>query len=349
MSIAPGKIILTGEYVGIFGEPVTLTAVGLETRVRILPVKDPILQIDSTIFPNISAVYTYPQISQLWHDVQAAYTIYLTHGDAQVLRSFRRKALLPASIALASSLSEMGLLNGPEGMHITLESNLPVGSGLGSSASMSAAIVGGVHKFYGIELTGAQVNTMTYHIEQLLNGKPSGADNSAVTYGGWLRFQRGIGSDFQISAIGHHTLEDGWWLVDTGKPDETTLDMISMVLANKEKYPDKFERLILRDREITEKTQKHLLQSGTFPAEYLNESQHVLEEMGVIGENGKTIIRALWKSNARAKISGAGGIKSGVGTALVYQPDADSLKALANDFGFKYRQIVLGVNGWHLK
>ncbi|CAG8551054.1 9100_t:CDS:2 [Gigaspora rosea] len=82
------------------------------------------------------------------------------------------------------------------GMTICVRSNLPIGSGLGSSASYSVCLATGLLLAFGyisspyennekqeIKKMSELINLWAYQAEKVIHGTPSGVDNSVATYG----------------------------------------------------------------------------------------------------------------------------------------------------------------------
>ncbi len=69
-------------------------------------------------------------------------------------------------------------------MTITVTSDIPIASGLGSGASITAAIVRALASYLGKShlATDEWVSRLTYEVEKVYHGTPSGIDNTVVTY-----------------------------------------------------------------------------------------------------------------------------------------------------------------------
>jgi mevalonate kinase len=70
-----------------------------------------------------------------------------------------------------------------------------------------------------------------------------------------------------------------------------------------------------------------------------------LEELGVVGERAKKIIRLIERSGGAAKICGAGGLKKGSGMALVYHGDLSVLKRNLKKNKIDFLKVKLGEKG----
>lgn len=347
VSLAPGKIIVTGEYAGMFGEPVTITTVNLYTQVAVLERSDKLISITSSSFPSEEVLISFKELLDLWSEATKVYEQYIAIVDVSLLKPYRSTKLRPATLAVASALSSLQNFDFENGFNVKISSNLPIGSGLGSSASMCASVIGAVLTFYGKKPELEDINRMTYATEKILNGKPSGADNSAVVYGGWLRYQR-LDNEMMIKKLDGLGNVDNWWLINGGVPSETSLELIGKVLDLAKNNPRRIKELIVKYRKVTNLVQKQI-EIGYLKPDFLVDSQSVLEELGVIGENGKRIIKSIIKSGGYAKVSGAGGIKTGVGTILCYHDDEEKLKKVAIQSGFGYSPVILGGPGWQIE
>lgn len=82
-------------------------------------------------------------------------------------------------------------------MSITYEFDLPIGAGLGSSASFAVATVSTMLVYIGVLPSDQQtwsnedydlINRWAFQSEKIVHGTPSGIDNSIATYGNFLSF-----------------------------------------------------------------------------------------------------------------------------------------------------------------
>lgn len=85
-----------------------------------------------------------------------------------------------------------------QGYDFSVRSNLPVGAGLGSSASYSVCVATALLKLNGHLAAGMDtiaqrdlVNQWSFQAEKVIHGNPSGIDNTVSTFGGAVMFKKG--------------------------------------------------------------------------------------------------------------------------------------------------------------
>ncbi len=153
---ACGKAILFGEHAAVYGRPAL--AIGLPRAMRPVKLRPSAGPISLEVLPwNLIA------------DEARADPI----GDA--LRRLRR--LVPAG-------------NG-RGMQVVLESDLPAGGGLGSSAALAVALVRCLHLVRGVAAPAVEVRKLSHELEKVFHGHPSGLDDTVASFGGLCLFQAG--------------------------------------------------------------------------------------------------------------------------------------------------------------
>ncbi|MEL6405554.1 MAG: mevalonate kinase [Chloroflexota bacterium] len=65
---------------------------------------------------------------------------------------------------------------------IEVQSDIPIASGLGSGAAISAAIVQTLCDYFGVKLSKQRINELVYEVERIHHGTPSGIDNTVIVY-----------------------------------------------------------------------------------------------------------------------------------------------------------------------
>lgn len=85
-----------------------------------------------------------------------------------------------------------------QGYDFSVRANLPVGAGLGSSASYCVCVATALLQLNGHLSTGLDkeaqrdlVNQWAFQAEKVIHGNPSGIDNTVSTLGGAVMFKKG--------------------------------------------------------------------------------------------------------------------------------------------------------------
>ena len=153
-SSTPGKVILCGEHAVVYGQPaIALPVLDIYTRCVILAKPNS---------PTGEVKINDPSI-----------------GLNCSLTVLRPDHPLCKTIALVLSALSIDHLPACE---IQIHSTIPVGGGLGSSASVAVALTRGLAGFVGRSLDNEAVNGIAFEIEKLHHSTPSGIDNSVITY-----------------------------------------------------------------------------------------------------------------------------------------------------------------------
>ncbi len=78
----------------------------------------------------------------------------------------------------------------PTSLVITLSSDIPIASGMGSGAAIATALVRALTTHMGRALSPQEISALVYTSEQRYHGTPSGIDNTVVAYETPIYFQR---------------------------------------------------------------------------------------------------------------------------------------------------------------
>jgi mevalonate kinase len=231
---------------------------------------------------------------------------------------------------------------------ITIKSEVPVGSGLGSSAALSAGLTSALLSFLKIPWDNKTIFDVAYAGEKFFHGNPSGGDLAAVIEGGFLWFRKD--SEF-LKTFSHlpfkqHKNIKQFILINSGKPAESTKEMVEKVAKLKISSPQKVQSLFNSQEELT-KQMVVALRDGNENSliNCIKLGEKNLENLGVVGKKAKSIIREIEKLGGAVKISGAGGIKDGSGMLLVYCKNLQSILNYAKKKRLEILPIKIGRKG----
>lgn len=239
-------------------------------------------------------------------------------------------------------------LNHKPNIKITVTSRVPLGRHAGSSAAVSVATVGALFYFLKKVWNPIVINEIAYEVEKKQHGNPSGGDNTTVTFGGFIWFRRELEflkSVWQLP----FKIPDRFpkaYLIDTGKPKETTGEMISLVTAflknNQDmgrKILDTNESAVKKIASAIKKEDKQMFFEG------IKAGQKTLEELGVVSKKVIPFIQSLEKEDMAVKVCGGGGKKDAVGLLLCFSGNKDKLKQMAKKEKYTVSRVLLGEEG----
>ena len=220
-----------------------------------------------------------------------------------------------------------------------IESEIPIGRGLGSSSALSVASVATFLDFYtGRQFEKEVINNLAYEIEKHFHQNPSGVDNSAACFGGLILYQKKISLkilNYKIPKI----IGEKLFLIDSGKPKETTGEMVDFVRT--QNTANIFKEIEI----ITNKFQKAIEKENiNLFKKCLVDNEILLEKLRVVSEKTKKLLVNLSKFGF-GKITGAGGHETGSGYILFFADDKERLEKFLKIKKITYYQFVPDYQG----
>lgn len=296
----PSKVHLLGEHSVVYGKPALLAAI--DKRIYVTIVSSKIKQI-------IGVKGYIKEVSQL-----------LKILEAEIKKQIKLRKIPPYRLAI--------------------ESGIPVGSGLGSSAALSAGCTAALLSFLEIPWNNKVVFDVAYKGEKFFHGNPSGGDLAAVIEGGFLWFRKEFDFLKTCSSLPfkpHKNIKQ-FILIDSGKPKESTREMVEKVAKLKTSSPQKVQSLFDSQEELTKQMVIALTDGDENSLiDCIKPGEQNLEKLGIVGEKAQSIIREIEKIGGAAKITGGGGVKEGSGMLLVYHK---SIKRLLRHVRQKHLAIL---------
>ena len=181
-----------------------------------------------------------------------------------------------------------------EALSLGVAGDLPVGSGLGSSAALAHATFKALAERYQVTLNSEQLFELVQTAEQFAHGAPSGVDASAVVFGGLLEFQRQADDLHRRSLTSKQLPEIPFYLIQSGKPQESTKEMVSWVRVRHQSQPA-VQELVRKIGQLTQQIIQAVTTNTLTPA-LLQQNQTFLDELGIVGDRAREMIKVFEKN-----------------------------------------------------
>ena len=334
---APGKVHLIGEHAVVYGEPAIIAAIGNRTYVDISPAED--ITYQDVAWPDISHTWKIDQVFKITQKTLDLRNKGNEKKDFSELFSFIKENGYEGyrATVLGLAMKNLGI---NQGFSVIIDSKIPTGAGLGSSASRAVATTKAIAELFGKELSLEEINDIAFEQEKIIHGTPSGGDNSACCFGGLVWFKKSQPKN-EIKSLKEeipYQLEN-FIFVYTGPPQKTTGELVQLARELDEDYRTE------RTKKIGEMCHEMLnvLKEKNFQRmkEIMNQTQKNLAELKVSTEKIDQIAESVQKIDGAAKLCGAGG----GGIVLCYHEDKNKLIDLIKSIGYDPWESELAVEG----
>ena len=199
---------------------------------------------------------------------------------------------------------------------VEVQSTIPLGHGLGSSAAFSVALVAALARAAGRELSPDELRRRAHELEKVVHGTPSGIDDAVVTLERPVWFIRGEGVEV-LEPPGLPKLV----FASSGSPGNTG-EAVAGVRRLAEARPDHFKDLC-RGAAAAAQEGRAALMSGDAPAlgRLMDQVHRLLQQIGVSTASLDRLVSAARQAGALgAKLTGSG--MGGFAMALVEESAA---------------------------
>lgn len=228
---------------------------------------------------------------------------------------------------------------------LKIVSDIPVGSGMGSSAALSVALSALFYKKYKKVWDLNLINDMAYQIERIQHGNPSGGDNTVSCFGGFLWFRKKSKRKMLFTQVKPTKKLPKIIIIQSGKPRETTREMVAQIRDFYVHHRREVEKIFNNLESVTKGFLKCLDADFSDISILINENEHLLEALGVVSDKTRFLIRKIKKLGGAAKVSGAGGIKDGSGILIAYHKEPEKLFLFAKSNKLDSFSVILGGKG----
>lgn len=230
------------------------------------------------------------------------------------------------------------------GYTYTISSTIPMGRGLGSSAAYSATIAAGLLElFTGREWSIPEINMCAYKIEKYFHKNSSGVDTSTSVMGGLIYYRKEFEFLKTISSLSvkiPKRFTDMLLLIDTGKPVESTGDMVQQVGSLFNAHPTKVEGLLNEVEKITKRFVVSLMkEDSVLFQKSIQENEKALEKLGVVSPSTILLLKKLKKIGV-GKVTGGGGKTKSSGYVLFATDAKKEVEPILEKAGLIHTSLV---------
>ncbi|WP_291766866.1 mevalonate kinase [Caldivirga sp. UBA161] len=283
---APGVVKLFGEHAVVYGKPAIAMAINKGIKVTVEESRGNSL----VIFAK---------------DLEVKGVAIRVTGDSiegSVINDGQLSKL--ASYALTALRIISGKYGGDlRGIRVIIESQLPIGAGLATSAAVSVATAAAYARLINVKLSKEDIAKVGHSVELTVQGAASPMDTAVSSIGGVMYIKPGVefkrlSTSFKIPLV-----------VGYVERELTTGELVKRVKALYDKYPKVIEDIMNSIGAITDEAVT-ALSKGDYVTlgELMNINQGLLEALGVSNHRLSSIIYMARKAGALgAKLSGGGG------------------------------------------
>jgi len=285
---APGKIILFGEHFVVHGTKAILAAI--DKRVTV-----------TSAFTDNNTIKVNSELGTLEVPISSSYE--------------EAKSEFKPFVFLANKMINSN--QNVSGLEITINSDIPVGVGLGSS---SACCVAATASIYGLfkKLSSEEIVEISIEAEKTIFPDTSGADCTVCTYGGMIEYPsiEKIDNTFDLNL-----------LIANSMIPHNTKNSVEKVNKFKENDEERFSQLCdLETKLIDEVITTMKNNDATAFGLKMSENQKYLEEIQISNDTLRDMISSLKEISLGTKITGAG--DGGCIIALVKDENMDKVTTL---------------------
>lgn len=262
-----GKLILVGEHSVVYGKPAIALPFPLEVRVKI-EAFDGCIQIDSDLYKG---------------DI---------HGAPSSLKGLE--------VSINGLLRSLG--KEAKGISITIDSDIPIGRGMGSSAAVAIAVLRCIDNYYGQEATEDMLFRWVALAESYAHGNASGIDMTTAAGNAAIWFERDHGMeaiDIQVPLY--------MAVADTGEKGDTRM-AVHQVQERYLSSRQQIQNILDTMGELAGKTKESLKTGDLILLGQMMDLNHgALRDLGLSSDKIERLIqRAKTQGALGAKLTGGG-------------------------------------------
>ena len=289
---APGKVILFGEHFVVYDVKAILCAINKRITVSAEKIDENIISIKSNI-GNL--------------ELEAGKSIYEINSPLKPFYYLANKMIQTHNQTI--------------GVEISVESEIPLGVGLGSSSACCVAGAAAISRLF-TETSKEEILKLAIEAEKTIFENTSGADCTVCTYGGLMEYDKKNGFTKIESEPNFHLV------IANSNIEHTTETIVAGVKKFKDENEQEFSKLCNDESKLVEDALKLLQKNNVRElGKKITQNQKYLETIEISNEKLRNMIRIGQKSSFGAKITGAGG-----GGCIFALTDESNLDKTINEF-----------------
>lgn len=332
--LAPGKLILSGEHAVVYGYPALAMAVNRYVTATATPQIAPHISFDLSDLAYQRRL-SLTTLHSLKDRIKLKYQRFVS-GDFKI-RDVLQKPVELAQVAF-SLFFEVLNIKLTQGVKIRVQSNIPMGCGMGSSAATVLSVVHAIANHVGVTLSPEMFLRLGLEAENMQHGYSSGLDLRVSLHGGCLYVKEGQIHQRMLPSV-------PMYLVNTGSPETSTGECVEAAATHFKngKIGDEFS--------IITNAMDCALQAGKVQEviSTIHENHQLLVRIEVVPEVVQDFISDLKQTGGAAKICGAGATRGNkAGVVLVVTEDEESLTALCERYHYPILPITGESRGVHI-
>ena len=315
----PGKLILSGEHAVGHGCKAVAVAINRYVTTELMRKETHEVVFDLAGY-GLQEKRSYTELASITQKLDMQYQKFIIKKTSipkvypvELLQYTFYKALLDAKLPLT------------QGLHFRIQTDLPIGCGLGSSAAVIISILSVCNQFYQAKWNNEKLLQLGRTAENLQHGYSSGFDLAVVLQGGCQLFQAGHTTPLKIPKM-------SFQVVYTGTPKANTGECVAHTSA------------LLQDpllkREFNEMTLEFIsaLKTGDHDnlLRTIKLNHQLLCQIGVVPSKIQQFIATIENHGMAGKICGAGSIHGdNAGIVWIVGELTPTIESLIKDYGYQ--------------
>jgi mevalonate kinase len=330
---APGKLILSGEHAVIYGMPALAMAVNRYATATVT----------REILPHISF-----HLADLAHRSRLSLGS-LQHLKARIKRKYHRfirgeytiaqvlhKPFELAQFALGVFAESLNF-SLPHGVKIHMQSDIPIGCGMGSSAATILCVLHAVSNYLKVPLSSESLYQLALQAENMQHGQSSGLDLRVAIQGGCVFMHA---KKIQTRSIPTQPL----FIVHTGTPQTSTGQCVEHTarLFQSTQLLDDFAAVTHAMDDAFQQQSSADIKSS------IRHNHRLLASIGVVPSKVQEFIAEVEGLGGAAKICGAGAVSgNNAGVVLTVIEEESLLNDVCSRFGYELTPVSGVCRGVH--